>query len=180
MDGWPPPPGGGLQDFWATGEPTDDTDAQLAALAARLELAQAAAAAPVHAPVGAPHAPHLHAPPEPRLRQFAGARAYPSTSYAGGVPAVPGGGHGYAPPAPYRHDGPVRGHHHHRPPAPLPPPPPTEVNYNKIITKKLASATRFHQVRGDGGEGQGENKHTTWGRPCRPHVVPRQARRRPG
>ena len=133
-DEWPPPPG--LSAFWsAAGDADVDPDAQLAALAARLELAGASAAG------AGPSLPPSLVPPQlpPSLYAPDGLSGYGVPLYSAfpGAYGLTGPGYADVPPPP-----PPRG----RRPQQAPLAPAAEVNYNKIITKKLASATQFHQV----------------------------------
>ena len=147
----PPDPYGGLQDLWAAGAPPPEEDPppELAALAARLELqaAQLGGANPAYFPHVASSLAHYDALTGPAADLGLGA----------GLGGGQFGTHGYSVPPQVRYAHPPRG------------PgaggrgargrglaaPQGEVNYNKIITKKLASATQFHQVRTRGWRGGG-------------------------
>ena len=135
-DEWPRRPG--LSAFWsAAGDTNVDPDAQLAALAARLELAEASASG-----AGPPLPPSLvPAQLPPSLYAPDGLSGYGVSLYSAfpGAYGLTGPGYAGVPPPPP----PPRG----RRPQQAPLAPAAEVNYNKIITKKLASATQFHQVR---------------------------------
>lgn len=147
----PPDPYGDLQGLWAAGSfPLDDEPGpELAALAARLGVhagtANAAASPyPVYDAAALAHYDALAGPGG-------------DLGLGAGLAPPPFGARPYGVPPQVRYAPPPRG----PPPGPrpprgrAPPPPHGEVNYNKIITKKLASATQFHQARVGGWRGIG-------------------------